>query len=248
MARAEVVRRPHAEFGRGVHHADMNVLGVDGCTGGWVGVVLGEHGAVRAVASRTLPELLEQAPALAAVGIDIPIGLLQQGFRDADLAARAFLGSPRRSAVFVTPPRSALESPTYAEANQRCRAITGKGMSRQSWALAQRILEADRLRPELAIPIREAHPEVSFMAMAGAPLQASKRTWAGHRERHRLLATAGISLPDDLGPAGRFAGTADMLDAAAVAWTARRVATGTARPLPDPPMQTDDGHPIAIWF
>jgi predicted RNase H-like nuclease len=234
--------------GRGVHHAGMDVLGVDGCSGGWVGVVLDEHGAVRAVAGRALPDLLDQAPTLAAVAIDIPIGLLHQGFRDADLAARAFLGNSRRSTVFITPPRSVLESPTYAEASQRCRALTGKGLSRQSWALAARILEADRLQPKLAVPLREAHPEVSFMAMAGAPLRASKHTWAGHCERLRLLVTAGIALPDDLGPAGRFAGTADMLDAAAVAWTARRVATGTARPLPDQPRQTADGHPIAIWF
>jgi predicted RNase H-like nuclease len=226
----------------------MEVLGVDGCSGGWVGVALGEGDAVRAVAGRYLTELLAEAPGLAAVGIDIPIGLLDRGLRDADLAARAFLGSPWRSTVFLTPPRFALEAPTYPEANRRCRAITGKGMSRQSWALAARILETDRLRPKLAIPLREAHPEVSFVAMAGRPLRASKHTWAGHCERRRLLDAAGIALPDDLGPAGRFAGTADMLDAAAVAWTARRVATGTASPLPDPPRQTADGHPIAIWF
>jgi predicted RNase H-like nuclease len=231
-----------------VHHVGMDVLGVDGCSGGWVGVVLGEHGAVRAVAGRALVDLLDQAPALAAVAIDIPVGLVDEGFRDADLAARAFLGNSRRSSVFITAPRSALEAPTYAEAGERCRAITGKGMSRQSWALAPRILEADRLRPKLALPLREAHPEVSFMAMAGAPLHASKHTWAGHCERRRLLDGAGIALPDDLGPAGSFAGTADMLDAAVMAWTARRIATGTARPLPDPPVQTDGGHPIAIWY
>jgi hypothetical protein len=54
--------------------------------------------------------------------------------------------------------------------------------------------------------------------------------------RRRLLAdTAGIVLPDDLGPAGRAAAVDDVLDAAAAAWTARRVAHGQARPLPDPP-------------
>jgi predicted RNase H-like nuclease len=225
----------------------MDVLGIDGCSGGWVGVVLGGDGAVRAVASRLLTDLLDRVPAPAAVGIDIPLGLLDQGFRDADLAARAFLGA-RRSTIFVTPPRAALESPTYAEGNRRCRAITGKGMSRQSWALGPRILEADRLRAALPVPLREVHPEVSFMAMAGAQLRASKRTWTGHCERRRLLAAAGIVLPDDLGPAGDFAGTADVLDAAAVAWTAARVASGAARPLPDPPAQAAGADPIAIWY
>jgi predicted RNase H-like nuclease len=230
-----------------VHHARMEVIGVDGCSGGWVGVVLGPGGTIRAVAGRSLSELLDGPTELAAVGVDIPVGLVDEGFRAADLAARAYLGS-RRSTVFITPPRSALEATTYAEANQRCRAVTGKGMSRQAWALRPGILEADRLRAALAVPFREVHPEVSFTAMAGAPLQAPKRTWAGHCERRRLLAASGIALPDDLGPAGRFAGTADVLDAAAAAWTARRVADGAARPLPDPPPRAADGHPIAIWF
>lgn len=232
----------------GVHHAAMEVLGVDGCSGGWVGVVLGGPGPVRAVAGPRLADLLAEAPAVAAVGVDIPIGLLDEGFRAADLAARAFLGGTWRATVFLTPPRPALEAATYAEASARCRAITGKGMSRQAWSLVPRILEADRLRPAVGVPFREVHPEVSFKAMAGAALQAPKRTWAGHCERRRLLAAAGIALPDDLGPAGRFAGTADMLDAAAAAWTARRLATGAATPLPDPPAQLAEGHPIAIWF
>jgi predicted RNase H-like nuclease len=226
----------------------MDVLGVDGCTGGWVGVVLGEHGPPRAVTGRTLADLLEEAPPLAALGVDIPIGLLDHGFRDADRAARAFLGHARRSTVFITPPRGVLEAPTYAEANQLCRATTGKGLSRQSWALGERILEVDRLRAGLAVPLREVHPEVSFAAMAGGPPRASKRTWNGHAERRALLAAAGIDLPDDLGPAGGFAGAADVLDAAAAAWTARRIATGAARPLPDPPTQAAGDHPIAIWY
>jgi predicted RNase H-like nuclease len=230
-----------------VHHAGMDVLGIDGCAGGWVGVVLGERGAVGAVAGGSLASLLDQAPGIAVVGVDIPIGLLDEGLRDADLTAREYLGS-RRSTVFMTPPRAALEAPTYAEANLRCRAITGMGLSRQSWALAPRILEADRLRGTVDVPIREVHPEVSFVAMAGAPLRASTRTWAGLGERRGLLAAAGIVVPDDLGPAGHFAGTDDVLDAAAAAWTARRIVDGTAKPLPDPPVQAAGDHPIAIWY
>jgi predicted RNase H-like nuclease len=41
----------------------------------------------------------------------------------------------------------------------------------------------------------------------------------------------------------------DLLDAAAVAWSARQIAAGTARVLPDPPAQRgDDGFPITIRF
>jgi predicted RNase H-like nuclease len=38
----------------------------------------------------------------------------------------------------------------------------------------------------------------------------------------------------------------DILDAAAVAWSASRIASGQASSLPDPPQTA--GVPIAIWF
>jgi predicted RNase H-like nuclease len=51
----------------------------------------------------------------------------------------------------------------------------------------------------------------------------------------------------------RGAGTAehDLLDAAAVAWSARRIAAGTARVLPDPSgtvQRDDDGFDITISY
>jgi predicted RNase H-like nuclease len=43
------------------------------------------------------------------------------------------------------------------------------------------------------------------------------------------------------------AGVDDVLDAAIAAWTARRVASGQARAVPDPPERFSDGLPCAIW-
>jgi predicted RNase H-like nuclease len=64
-------------------------------------------------------------------------------------------------------------------------------------------------------------------------------------ERRRLLATAGIELPDELS-AGQAAAD-DVLDAAIAAWSATRKARGEAVPLPpDPPME--NGRPVAIWY
>jgi predicted RNase H-like nuclease len=40
----------------------------------------------------------------------------------------------------------------------------------------------------------------------------------------------------------------DILDAAAVAWTATRIASGRAASLPSPPQPDDAGRPIAIWY
>jgi len=43
-------------------------------------------------------------------------------------------------------------------------------------------------------------------------------------------------VPEEINPRGRLAAADDVLDAAAVAWTARRIAAGTARSFPDPPV------------
>jgi predicted RNase H-like nuclease len=94
----------------------------------------------------------------------------------------------------------------------------------------------------------EVHPEASFAQLAGAALRSRKSSWAGTVLRRRLLAAAGIGLPDDLGPAGEKAGVDDVLDAAAAAWTALRVLRGQARPCPDPPERFSDGLASAIWI
>jgi predicted RNase H-like nuclease len=88
---------------------------------------------------------------------------------------------------------------------------------------------------------------VSFAELASSPLPDGKRTWAGVQHRRRLLADAGIYLADNVGEAGRHAAVDDVLDAGAAAWTALRVATGAATPLPDPPIEHSDGWPAAIW-
>ena len=74
----------------------------------------------------------------------------------------------------------------------------------------------------------EMHPEVSFRELAGEPVPESKHTAAGLARRRELLAAAGIVLP------GAVPGVpeADLLDAAAGAWTAARYAEGRANPFP----------------
>ena len=79
----------------------------------------------------------------------------------------------------------------------------------------------------------------------GQPLRHRKKSAGGAFERIALLRRHGIEL-DRLGPAA-FVPLDDVLDAAAAAWSAHRVATGVAQSLPEPP-ETVDGRPIAIWF
>jgi predicted RNase H-like nuclease len=231
------------------------VVGVDGCRGGWVGVVLEPGGLVGAVfgahigevvaAASTLPGVAA-AGGLAAVGVDMPLHLSDEGHRPCDLAVRRDLGR-KASSLFITPPRAALAADSYADGVAVARAVTGSAFSRQAWALRAKVLELDGWWPSAPAPVREVHPELSFSLMARAPILAGKRTWAGAAARRSVLAAEGIELPDDLGPAGRAAGTDDVLDAAAVAWTARRIAAGVARPYPDPPVDLGRGRLQAIW-
>jgi predicted RNase H-like nuclease len=128
------------------------------------------------------------------VGIDMPLGLLESGWREADRAARGLLG-PRRSSVFAIPPRAVWEQASYQAASQRCRELTGQGLSIQAWGLRARLLEADRYRGSSPHPLYEVHPELAFCAMAGVPLEHSKHTPQGRELRRDLLSRAGIALP-----------------------------------------------------
>ena len=134
------------------------------------------------------------------VGIDMPLGLLADGWRIADVLARRALGR-RGVTVFAIPPRPVWQQPTYAAANSACRELTGKGLSAQTWGLRGKLLEADAYRRESPARLHEVHPELSFAAIAGEPLAASKHTEAGLVLRRELLARAGITLPPKI--AGR---------------------------------------------
>ncbi len=224
----------------------MVAVGVDACRQGWVAVAHQPDAPLWGVLLTDLAELPDAIPDAAGVGVDIPIGLLDDRQRAADVAARQTLG-PRRSSVFATPVRSALRAPTHAAASARSRELTGQGISQQAYALREKILQAEAWVPTTSLPVWEVHPEVSFAELAGHPATASKRTWAGTYERLQALRAAGIEI-DRLGVAGERAAPDDVVDAALAAWSAHRLLTGRGRSLPDPPEHDPaTGRPIAIW-
>ena len=209
----------------------MLAVGVDAARGGWIAVALEDGAFADAVLERRFPAVLERFPGAAEIGVDVPIGLPPLGSRRrADEEARRVAG-PRRSSVFYTPSREALEALTYTEA----RAVAPE-TSAQGWALRTAILDAARVDDSR---VHEVHPEVSFAVLAGEPLTFAKRTWNGHRERVHLLAAAGIKIPNRL-DAGIVAAD-DVLDAAVAAWTATRVARGEHITLPADPAP---GEPV----
>jgi predicted RNase H-like nuclease len=249
----------------------LTVTGVDGCAAGWVAVTLspsvtGPAGpgrpsdpaaaaaahaglaAVPLVVGVTVAATLDLLPLAGVTGIDMPLGLLGAGWRDADLLARRALGR-RGVTVFAIPPRPVWECQSYAEANRLCRELTGQGFSVQAWGLRRKIAEADQFRRRGAtrrdgVQLYEVHPELSFAALAGAPLPDSKHTPAGLAARRDLLARAGITLPVKIAGAAEN----DLLDAAAVAWSARRIAAGTAVTLTNRDQPADDETQVAIRY
>jgi predicted RNase H-like nuclease len=213
---------------------DLRVAGVDLARGALAVVVLEGDRVVDAFRCETFAEALLVDAAV--VGVDVPIGIPESGTREADEAARRFVG-PRASSVFPTPIRPVLEAGTYAQARSVATQLTGKSISAQAYALRRRILEIDEYA-QTDERVIEVHPEVSFHELARRPL-LSKRGTDGLAERRALLEEAGIDLP---ATAPRIA-EPDLLDATICAWTARRYARGDAVPLPH-------GHTArigAIW-
>jgi predicted RNase H-like nuclease len=230
-----------------VASAADSVTGLDACAGGWVAVTLPPSAAGKPSAAVTpriaVSPTLDGLSLTGVVGIDIPLGLLAEGWREADALARRALGR-RGVTVFAIPPRPVWQQPTYAEANQACRDLTGKGLSAQTWGLRGKLLEADEYRRKSPARLYEVHPELAFAALSGAPLRESKHTKAGLAIRRQLLAQAGLTLP----PRVPGAAENDLLDAAAVAWSARRIAADQAITLTNPSQRADDTTEIAIRY
>jgi predicted RNase H-like nuclease len=209
----------------------VRVAGVDGTKGGWVAIVLDEGCFTTDHLVGSVDATFDELADAGVVGIDVPIGF---GPRKADRAARRFL-TGAASTAFTTPSREILEMPFGP----------GLGVSAQAHALGRRILHVTRLARSDP-RFHEVHPEISFRAMNDAqPLRHRKKSAGGVLERLELLRRHGIGL-DELGTSA-FAPFDDVLDAAAAAWSAQRIATGIAHPLPDPP-ELVDGRQVAIWY
>lgn len=224
----------------------MAVVGVDACKSGWIAVALREDAEADAHYLPVIDVLAAAIPDARTIAIDIPIGLPDASRRRADIEARVILG-PRRSAVFFTAPRAALEAPSHASATVLSSQLTGFGISRQSYALAAKVLEVERWLPGAPCAVWEVHPEVSFTLLMGRPASAAKKTWAGMVERRAALAKVGIELDRVPGAAASRAAVDDMLDAGVAAWSARRLLDGIACSFPDPPDIDSSGRAVAIW-
>lgn len=227
------------------------IAGVDGTSKGWVAVLCGDR--LEAPQSIFIERLVDLPRHLQLVAIDVPIGLPDQGARAADRLVRAALGEPRRRSVFPCPVRPALSARSWEEACAQTQAIDGRRVSKQTYAILGKVVEADafvRSDPWARRVVYEVHPELSFARWAGAPMSHGKKTPAGRRERRQLVAaTFGPSVFDTLRTSirGHRIGSDDLSDALAAAWSAARILSGHAERLPKERVLDTEGVPMAIW-
>jgi predicted RNase H-like nuclease len=226
----------------------VQVVGVDACRAGWVAVALDEGRPATTWVAADLAEIVSACPRAQVIAVDMPLGLAERGWRRADRLAVARLGA-YRSRLFMVPPRPVWEAGTYQDGVNLCRRLTEPpaAFSRQAWGLKEKLHRANELYASLRDRLFEVHPETSFAELnGGPPVGAAKKTWNGQMARRALLAGASIRLPDDLAAAGVVPAD-DILDAAAAAWSARRIASGEASSMPSPPESGAAGLPMAIW-
>lgn len=227
------------------------IAGVDGTSQGWVAVLCDDD--LGNPTARFVKKLIELPRSLRVVAVDVPIGLPEKGSRDADRLARQVLGEPRRRSVFPCPIRTVLGAPSWEEACSRTEHADGRRVSKQTFAILQKIEEADAfVRSELwARPVfHEVHPEVSFAKWSGAPMVHRKKSPAGREERRWVIAT--VFGPDALKTAlaairGNRVASDDMADAFAAVWSAWRILHGKAEKLPKEQAVDGKGLPMHIW-
>ncbi|TKW77338.1 MAG: DUF429 domain-containing protein, partial [Bradyrhizobium icense] len=168
----------------------MRAVGLDGFSKGWVAVLLdGDRQQIsfhRDVA-QALSRPFDRA------GIDIPIGMTDDGERDCDLLARAKL-RPHTSRVFTGARRwlwQEFRDPDAA--NREAVRRAQKKVSRQLWHLGAKIMEVDAfIRANTARDIREVHPELVFLRLNDNKPLPSKKSEEGDSLRRRLLKRQGL--------------------------------------------------------
>ncbi len=237
---------------------NTTVAGVDGCKGGWFVVLWdAESGSMNGRVAPDFAGVLEFADSASAIGVDMPIGLLDHalpGGRLCDVYARTLLHPTRMSCVFSPPVRGTLEAGSYAEALAVNRNSSGHicGFSKQCFGILPKIREIDQLlSPRLQETVREVHPEISFRTMnQGVTLALPKRTPGGRAARLELLVRNGFAplIAQLFATRVEDAEPDDILDACAACWTARRIAEGAAIRIPPEPHTDARGLRMEMWY
>ncbi len=236
----------------------FQVAGVDGCRAGWF-VVVAQAPKQKVLqlkdfcVAKTFADVLSKTADCELVCVDIPIGLSDGTKpRECDVAARKILGGQRASSVFPAPIRPCLTTTDYETACKTSLKHSGKKLSKQSFALLEKIRQVDDLMtPTLQRRVREIHPEISFWALAGGrPAKYSKKKRDGRNERVALLSVIFSDLEQFVVQARQPGKVApdDILDAVAAAWTASQAVIVKVKTLPENPEFDSRGLKMEILY
>jgi predicted RNase H-like nuclease len=183
------------------------------------------------------------------VGIDMPIGLSDDGVRACDVAARlALRGRGAAGSVFPAPVRPVLAARDYAHARELSRAATAgaRAPSAQTYQLVAAIRDLDRALGDPPDPrVAEVHPELAFRAL-DCSVRDAKGTARGTVQRLRALRPV-MDVEEALAGAPVGVPVVDALDACAAAWSAARIAAGTGECVGDGTLDSR-GRPMRICW
>jgi predicted RNase H-like nuclease len=225
---------------RGPQLPYKTLAGVVPCSRGWLAASAKLQGITLSPEDpqvfTSLLDLLDYKPAFQVIALFSPIGLLDEpspGGRHCDRDARRLLGWPRSGAIVSPPVRRAVNCTSYEEAA----AANGGHMSIVTWQLLKKVAEVDaNIAPYWQRTVFEVHPELTFYQLNDDhPVRYSKHKVAGAEERRNLLRVK-------LHGVGRIfdaklpkISQAQLIDAAACLWAARRIVSRAVNRLPEDP-------------
>ena len=230
------------------------IAGVDGCPGGWLIVTLDtETASISADIFPTAQQLVAHNPFLAAMAIDMPIGLPQSGRRRCDELAKELLGN-RHMCVFYAPTRDAVLAPSRIAAST----LLERGVTVQEWEIYSKINNLDiAMNPAHQRWCFEVHPELCFCSWnGGVAIQHKKSSPEGHQAREQLIDThwpmhrAAVYqqlAENERIKANHFAND-DVNDAFACLWSAQRILDQSAERIPERPDLDPRGLRMEIWY
>jgi len=244
--------------------ADRVYVGAAHEGGRWVGVAFDDAGGVEADVFDEVGALwLHHEERAERILVDVPVGLHEGESevdadaateRDCDRLLRSVLG-PRADVVFAPPVRPAARRRRYTAAARVNERLAGRPLSRRAFEMSTSIAAVDELLqelPEAREVVAASHPELCYRVFAGEALRYDPQTAGGYAERMRALADVDRDAPPAVqraaeATAGSQVGVATVLDAVALAYTARP-GPGEFRTLPPDPPTDPTGLPMQVCY
>ena len=227
------------------------LAGVVPCPGGWLvqparlftATIVPEEPFVL----ESLADVIDYRPSFLYIVVDAPIGLPDRpfgGYRSCDHDARDLLGWPRRVAIPRVPSRDALYAPNMSKAQALEPWLTPLAYRRFRW-----IREVDtEIQAYHQRRIFSGNPDLSILLVNADQPASTSSFWSdGPAERLALLQDRLPGLRAlAMAQPPRGSSLRHLLNAAALLWTARRIAGKAITRLPQDPQWDDQGRRIEL--